>query len=93
MVNQAALVDTYLLALGQDMFASLADGKTFTKLDKAHAYQQLTLYAESRPYTTISTHKGLFQYTSLLFRVAAAPVIFQTTMVLLLGDLPHACIY
>lgn len=40
-INQAALVDTYPLPLVQDIFASLAQGKSFTKLDLAHAYQQL----------------------------------------------------
>ena len=92
-VNQAALVDTYPLPLVQDIFASLANGKTFTKLDLAHAYQQLILDADSRPYTTINTHKGLFQHTRLPFGVAAAPAIFQRTMESLLGDLPHVCIY
>ena len=92
-VNQAALVDTYPLPLVQDMFASLSNGKTFTKLDLAQAYQQLPLDADSRPYTTINTHKGLFQYTRLPFGVSAAPAIFQRTMESLLGDLPHVCIY
>ena len=92
-LNQVALVDTYPLPLVQDIFASLANGKTFTKLDLAHAYQQLTLDDNSRPYTTINTHKGLFQYTRLPFGVAAAPAIFQRTMESLLGDLPHVCIY
>ena len=64
-VNQAAVVDTYPLPLVQDIFASLANGKTFTKLDLAHAYQQLILDADSRPYTTINIHKGLFQHTRL----------------------------
>ena len=92
-VNQAALVDTYPLPLAQDIFASLANGKSFTKLDLAHAYQQLPLDVESRPYTTINTHRGLFHYTRLPFGVAAAPAIFQHTMESLLGDLPHVCIY
>ena len=48
---------------------------------------------ESRPYTTIDTHRGLFHYTRLPFGVAAAPAIFQRTMESLLGDLPHVCIY
>ena len=92
-VNQVALVDTYPLPLLQDIFASLANGKSFTKLDLAHAYQQLPLDDDSRPYTTINTHKGLFQYTRLPFGVAAAPAIFQRTMESLLGDLAHVCIY
>ena len=37
--NQVALVDTYPLPLVQDIFASLANGSSFTKLDLAHAYQ------------------------------------------------------
>ena len=51
-VNQVAQVDTYPLPLIQDIFASLANGKSFTKLDLAHAYQQLILDDDSRPYTT-----------------------------------------
>ena len=54
--NQVAQVDTYPLPLVQDIFASLANGKSFTKLDLAHTYQQLPLNNKSGPYTTISTH-------------------------------------
>ena len=86
-------MDTYPLPLIQDIFASLANGKSFTKLDLAHAYQQLILDDDSRPYTTINTHKGLFRYTRLPFGVSAAPAIFQRTMESLLGGLPHVCIY
>ena len=92
-VNQVAQVDTYPLPLVQDIFVSLANGKSFTKLDLAHAYQQLPLDNDSRPHTTINTHRGLFRYTCLPFGVAAAPAIFQRTMESLLGDLPHVCIY
>ena len=92
-INQVALVDTYPLPLVQDIFASLANGSSFTKLDLAHAYQLLSLDDESRPYTTINTHRGLFRYTRLPFGVAAAPAIFQRTMESLLGDLPHVCMY
>ena len=92
-VNQVALVDTYPLPLVQDIFASLSNGKSFTKLDLAHAYQQLELDIDSRPYTTINTHRGLFRYTRLPFGVAAAPAIFQRTMESLLGDLSHVCVY
>ena len=49
-------VDTYPLPLVENIIASLTNGKSFTKLDLAHAYQQLTLDNDSRPYTTINTH-------------------------------------
>ncbi len=33
----------------EDLFATLAGGKQFTKLDLSHAYNQLILEEESRP--------------------------------------------
>ena len=45
-VNQAAKLDTYPLPRSDDLFASLAGGKTFTTLDLAHAYQQIPLDEE-----------------------------------------------
>ena len=92
-VNQAAQVDVYPLPLVDDLFASLAGGKSFTKLDLAHAYQQLLLDDDSRCYVTINTHKGLFRYTRLPFGVASAPAIFQRIMESILRDLPHVCVY
>ena len=92
-VNQASQVDTYPLPLVDSLFASLAGGKSFTKLDLAHAYNQLQLDEDSRKYVTINTHKGLFQYTRLPFGVASAPAIFQRTMESILRGLPHVCVY
>ena len=40
-VNQASKVDSYPLPKIDDLFASLAGGKTFSKLDLANAYQQI----------------------------------------------------
>ena len=92
-INLVAQVDMYPLPLVQYIFASLANGKSFTKLDLAQAYQQLPLDTDSRPYTTINTHRWLFHHTRLPFGVAAAPAIFQRTMESLLGNLPYICIY
>ena len=92
-VNQAAKVDTYPLPRIEDLLASLSGGKSFSKLDLAHAYQQIELDEESRKYVTINTHKGLFQYTRLPFGVASAPAVFQRTMENLLQGLNNVCIY
>jgi len=59
-VNQAAHIHAYPLPLVDDLSASLAGGQAFSKLDFAHAYQQLQLDKESRQYVTINTQKGLF---------------------------------
>ena len=42
-VNRAAKTDTYPLPRIEDLFASLTGGQLFTKLDLAHAYQQVPL--------------------------------------------------
>ena len=77
----------------QDLFATLAGDKTFTKLDLAHAYQQIPLEESSKQYVTINTHKGLYQYNRLPFGVAAAPSIFQRTLENLVQGIPHVSIY
>lgn len=92
-VNRAAKVDTYPLPRIEDLFTSLAGGKTFSKLDLAHAYQQVPLDETARKYVTINTQKGLFQYTRLPFGVSSAPAIFQRTMDNLLQGIPQVCVY
>ena len=76
-INQALSVDQYPLPKPEDLFASLANGTLFTKLDLSQAYLQLQLDESSMPYVTVNTHQGLYQYTRLPFGVASAPAIFQ----------------
>ena len=92
-VNRAAKVDTYPLPRIDDLFAALAGGKAFSKLDLAHAYQQVPLDEAARKYVTINTQKGLFQYTRLPFGVSSAPAIFQRIMDNLLQGIPQVCVY
>ena len=47
-VNKAAKLDTYPLPKVDDLFSQLAGGKKFTKLDLAHAYQQIALEPDSK---------------------------------------------
>ena len=92
-VNKVAKLDSYPLPRIEDIFTSLAGGKHFSKLDVAHAYLQLPLKDSCKQYTTINTHKGLFQYLRLPFGVSAAPLIFQRTMETLLAGIPHVSVY
>ncbi|KAK6059211.1 hypothetical protein COOONC_03164 [Cooperia oncophora] len=39
----------------------LNGGQKFSKMDLSDAYMQLELEAESKKYTTINTHKGMFE--------------------------------
>ncbi len=92
-VNRACKLDAYPLPKIEDLFASLSGGKHFTKLDLTHAYQQLELEASSRPYVTINTQRGLYQYTRLPFGISSAPAIFQRTMESLLQGIDQVVVY
>ena len=92
-VNKSLDIDQYPLPKPADLFATLAGGQLFTKLDLTQAYQQLLLDENSQLYTTINTHQGLYQYTRLPFGISSAPAIFQKTMDVILQGIPHVCCY
>ena len=92
-VNQAAKTDSFPLPRIDDLFASLAGGKAFSKLDLAHAYQQLELDDDSKKLVVINTQKGLFRYNRLPFSVSAAPAIFQRTIEGVLQGILSVCVY
>ena len=60
-VNLASNTDGYPPPKIEDLFASLAGGKLFSKLDMANAYQRIPLEEASKKLLAINTHKGLFQ--------------------------------
>ena len=65
----------------------------FTKLDLAHAYQQVMLDKDAQLVTTINTHKGLYCYNRLPFGIASAPAIFQRAIETILQGISHVCVY
>lgn len=92
-VNPALDVDQYPLPNPTDLFASLAGGQKFTKLDLSKAYQQLLLEEESKDFSTITTHQGLYRYARLPFGIASALAIFQRTMDTILQGIPNVICY
>ena len=92
-INRAARLEKYPIPRIEELFASLAGGKTFSKLDLSHAYLQVPLDETSRRLVTINTHKGLFEYQRLPFGIASAPSIFQRVMENLLKGIPRVCVY
>ena len=79
-LNPLLVVDQYPVPRVEDLFASLAGGQNFSKIDLANAYLQMEVDPESRKYLTINTHKGLFTYNRLPFGIASAPALFQRAM-------------
>ena len=92
-INRALIVDQYPLPKPEDLFAILANGTRFSKLDLSQVYLQLQLDDASMPYVTVNTHQGLYQYTRLPFDVASAPAIFQRLMDTILQGVPGVICY
>ena len=92
-VNKVSKLDKYPIPKIEDLFAQLAGGKSFSKLDMSQAYQQLVLDEESREYVVINTHRGLFRYNRLPFGVSSAPGIFQRVMESVLRGIPGVVVY
>lgn len=86
--NKVLRVEHYPLPSLEDMLQGLEGGQKFSKLDLSHAYHQVELDPEARKFTTINTHRGLFQYARLPFGIASAPALFQRTMETLLAEIP-----
>ncbi|KAK6179270.1 hypothetical protein SNE40_011672 [Patella caerulea] len=79
-VNKCIEVQQYPLPNAEDIFATLAGGTVFSKLDLSSAYQQLMLDKQSELLLTWNTHRGLYRVHRLAFGVASAPAIFQSTL-------------
>ena len=92
-VNPVLLAEQYPLPRIEDIFANLAGGKHFSKLDLRRAYHQLEVTEESKKYLTINTHKGLFQYNRLVFGITSSPAIWQRAIDQVLQGVPgNQCI-
>ena len=92
-VNRFTRLDKYPIPRIEELFASLAGGQTFTKLDLSHAYLQIPLEPDSQQYVIVNTHRGLYRYKRLPFGVASAPAIFQRVMETLLQGIAGVCVY
>jgi len=60
-VNKVIKQDRYPLPLIDELFANLAGGKVFTKLDLSQAYHQIALDSASRKLAAVNTHCGLYE--------------------------------
>ena len=65
-VNQVAKLDKYPILRIDDLFSSLEGGKTFSKLDLAHAYQQIPLDNDSKKFTTLTQPRDSTNTTNFL---------------------------
>ena len=66
-INPYLESNPYPMPNPENLFATLAGGAIFSRLDMKHAYQQLQLELDSQEYLTVNTSKGLFAYTRMPF--------------------------
>ncbi|XP_023245552.1 uncharacterized protein K02A2.6-like [Copidosoma floridanum] len=92
-LNPNLIVDKYPIPRVADMLSSLEGGKFFSKLDLAHAYQQIELDEKSKNLTTVTTHKGLYRYNRLPYGIASAPGLFQREMEKVLNGMHGVSVY
>ncbi|XP_061721065.1 uncharacterized protein K02A2.6-like [Cydia pomonella] len=91
-LNRMLEVDRYPLPRVEDLLARLYGGKRFSKIDLSQAYAQFEL-DDSRKYTVINTHKGLFRYNRLVYGLSSSPGIFQRRLEQMFADLPHVGVF
>ncbi|XP_055692263.1 uncharacterized protein K02A2.6-like [Lutzomyia longipalpis] len=92
-LNPNLIVDKHPLPTVEELFADMAGGDKFSKLDLSQAYMQLEVREEDRELLTINTHKGLYQPTRLMYGVASAVAIWQRIMESMLQDIPGVKVF
>lgn len=91
-VNPVLLIDRYPLPRIDDLMVSLSGARYFSKIDLSQAYNQVVL-DETKKYTVINTHRGLYRYNRLVYGLSSSPGIFQRIMCTLLKDIPNVAIF
>lgn len=86
-INKQLIVDQYPLPTVNDLLSKLHGGVQFSKIDLSMAYNQFVLSDKSQNLTCINTHRGLFNYTRLVFGLSCAPAIFQRSMECILAGI------
>ena len=79
-VNPELQAEQYPLPRIEDIFANLAGGQKFSKIDLRQAYHQIEMEEDSKKYLTIDSNMGLFQYNRLVFGITSAPAIWRRTI-------------
>lgn len=86
-------IDSHPLPTIEELFADMAGGQKFTKIDLSQAYLQLEVASDSREILTLNTHKGLYHPTGLMYGIATAPAIRQRHIEMILKDIPGVSVF
>ena len=76
-VNEAVIHERHMIPKLDELLQDINGATVFSKIDLTSGYHQLQLCEESKNLTAFATHKGIFQYTRLIFGINNASEIFQ----------------
>ncbi|XP_022818470.1 uncharacterized protein K02A2.6-like [Spodoptera litura] len=91
-INKVIEVDRYPLPRVEELLLQLRGGEHFSKIDLSQAYAQFEL-DDTKKYTVINTHKGLFMYNRLVYGLSSSPGIFQRRLEQLFKDIPQVGVF
>ena len=74
--NKALKRTRFAMRNKDDLVVIVNGAMMFSKLDITKAFHQMPLAEQSRNFTTITTHKGLYRYKRLHMGIASASEIF-----------------
>ena len=84
-LNEISVHDAYPVPRVDDALRSLKGARWFTTLDLASAYWQIPLDRDSSRKAAFTTHRGLFEPTTMPFGLRSAPATMQRLMSVLFG--------
>lgn len=91
-LNPVLLIDRYPLPRIDEVVVALNGSQFYSKIDLSQSYNQVEL-DESKKYTVINTHRGLFRYNRLVYGLSSSPGIFQRLMTNLLKNIPNVGVF
>lgn len=92
-VNPRIMIEEHPLPTIEELFASMAGGLKFTKIDLTKAYLQLEVHPDDREILTLSTHRGLYQPTRLMYGIASGPAKWQREIEQILKDIDGVSVF
>ena len=81
------------LPLPEELMQKLGGEFRYTKIDLAHAYNQIQLAPESQRRLALSTHRAVFLQQRLPFGIKSVPGYFQEIIENLTSDLPGVAVF
>jgi RNase H-like domain found in reverse transcriptase/Reverse transcriptase (RNA-dependent DNA polymerase)/Integrase zinc binding domain/Integrase core domain len=79
-LNKITVFDPEPMTTADEIFAKLANDRYFSKFDLSKGYWQIPMKTAHKPYTSFTTHRGMFQFKTMPFGLVNAPATFSRIM-------------